>query len=190
MAGTRRARAPRPAAYLAALAALGCAASARAHHLDGGNTQVSFQVGQLGLHLFSAAFHELQGEFTLSPQPGAAHLTVVVAMASLSSRSPAWDERLRSADWLDTGRFPQMSFRSLAVQLEGGGRARIEGELTLHGITRPLTLEITDIDCPAATAAGAECRFLGHGHLRRSDFGLPHGFFQGGDEVTIVVRGR
>jgi polyisoprenoid-binding protein YceI len=190
MAGTRRAGGGCRAVYLGVLGALSCATAARAHHLDGANTQVSFEVGELGLRLFSAAFHELHGEFTLSPEPGAAHLTVVVAMASLSSRSPAWDQRLRSADWLDAARFPQMSYRSLAVQLEGGGRARIEGELTLHGITRPLALAITDIDCPAATGGALECRFLGRGHLRRSDFGLPHGFFQGGDEVTIVVRGQ
>jgi len=161
-----------------------------AHHLDGNNTRITFEVERLGLGWFRAAFPEVSGEFVPASEGGGGQLSVSVRMASLESRSPYWNERLRSPQWLDAARYPEMSFRSTAIELEGTQRAQVRGELTLHGITRPLTLSITDIDCPEALAApGDHCRFLGRGMLRRSDFGLPHGFWQGGDTVEIIVRG-
>jgi polyisoprenoid-binding protein YceI len=165
----------------------GCAA---AHHLDGNNTRITFEVGRLGLNWFSAAFPELSGDFVPPADGGGGRLSVSVRMASLQSRSPYWNERLRSPQWLDAARYPEMTFSSTGIELQGTQRAQVRGELTLHGVTRPLTLSITDIDCPEAYAApGDHCRFLGRGVLSRSEFGLPHGFWQGGDAIEIIVRG-
>ena len=60
------------------------------------------------------------------------------------------------------------------------------GELTLHGITRPVVLTVTFLDCPP----GGGCQFAAHGRIRRSEFGLPHGFWSGGDQVEIAISGR
>jgi polyisoprenoid-binding protein YceI len=164
--------------------------AAAAHHLDGGNTRITFEVERLGRDWFSAAFPELSGDFVAAPEAGGGRLSVTVRMASLESRSAYWNARLRSPQWLDTARYPQMTFHSTGIELQGSRRAEVRGELTLHGITRPLILSITDIDCPEVQAAPADhCRFLGRGTLRRSDFDLPHAFWQGGDLVEIVVRG-
>lgn len=175
--------------WLLAVCFLGAGAAA-AHHLDGSNTRITFEVEHLGLNWFSAAFPEVSGDFEPAPDGRGGRLSVSVRMASLDSRNAYWNERLRSPQWLDTERYPQMTFRSTGIELEGLQRARVLGELTLHGVTRPISLSLSDIDCPAARAANAErCRFLGRGMLRRSDFGLPHGFWQGGDAVAIIVRG-
>jgi polyisoprenoid-binding protein YceI len=163
---------------------------AAGHHLDGGNTRITFEIERLGHEWFSAAFPDVSGDFVAAPEGGGGRLTVSVRMASLESRSPYWNERLRSPQWLDIARYPEMTFRSTGIELEGTQRAEVRGELTLHGITHPLILSITDIDCPEAQAARAgRCRFLGRGRLRRSDFDLPHAFWQGGDTVEIIVRG-
>jgi len=167
------------------------AGAAAAHHLDGSNTRISFEVERLGHDWFSAAFSELSGDFVPAPDGRGGRLSVSVRMASLDSRSPYWSERLRSPQWLDIAHYPEMTFHSTGIELEGTQRAQVLGELTLRGVTRPLRLSISDIDCPEARAApGADhCRFLGRGMLRRSEFGLPHGFWQGGDVVEIIVRG-
>jgi polyisoprenoid-binding protein YceI len=166
------------------------AGGAVAHHLDGTNTQVRFEVERLGRNWFSAAFSELTGDFVPAPDGRGGRLSVSVRIASLDSHSPYWNERLRSPQWLDTARYPEMTFRSTGIELQGTQRATVLGELTLHGVTRPLTLSVSDIDCPEAQAVpGDHCRFLGRGTLRRSDFGLPHAFWQGGDAVEIIVRG-
>jgi polyisoprenoid-binding protein YceI len=161
-----------------------------AHHLDGANTQLSFEVESLGLNWFSAAFRDLSGDFALDPDGNGGQLSVTVRMASLDSRSPFWTERLRSPQWLDTERYPQMVFRSTGIALEGPGRATVQGQLTLHGVTRPLVLAVSGIDCPQGDLSVPRCRFLARGTLRRSDFGLPHAFWQGGDQVQVIVRGE
>ena len=171
---------------LSLMLAPACVAQAGAHELDSANTHVSFDIERLGLRWFSVEFRELQGEFAPAPD-GRAHLTVVVRTASIDSRSAYWNERLRSSQWLDTERFPEMVFRSTAIRFEPGSQATVQGELTLHGVTRPLTLLITDIDCPQSPPAG--CRFLGRASLRRSEFCIPHGFWLVGDRVQILVRG-
>jgi polyisoprenoid-binding protein YceI len=181
----------RPWILLASLWAVSATRVLGAHHLDASNTSVNFQIQRFGVHWFSVAFRELSGDFALAPDGHSGELTVVVLTASVDSRSPYWDERLRSAQWLDTGRYPQMVFRSTGIRLEGPARATVQGELTLHGVTRPLSLEVTDIDCPQAPAGpSGACRFVGRAALKRSDYGLPHGFWAGGDSVEIIVRGE
>ncbi len=65
----------------------------------------------------------------------------------------------------------------------------MQGELSLHGTTpRPVQLQISGLDCGAPVRSRL-CRFSGAAQIRRSDFGLPHGFFAGGDEVEISVNG-
>jgi polyisoprenoid-binding protein YceI len=175
---------------LAGLLPLLGAPGAGAHHLHPGNTQISFEIEHLGLRWFSAAFRELSGDFALASDTEGGQLAVVVRTASLDSRSAYWDERLRSAQWLDTAKYPEMSYRSTRIVLEGPTSASVEGELTLHGVTRPLALRISDIDCPQAPLAEQRhCHFVGRATLKRSDFGLPHGFWEGGDAVEIVLRG-
>ena len=165
--------------------------AARAHHLSPGNTQISFQIEHLGLQWFSAAFRELSGDFALASDAQGGRLAVVVRTASLDSRSTYWDDRLRSAQWLDTVRYPLMSYSSTRIIWESPTSARVDGQLTLHGVTRPLGLRITDIDCPqTAPDAPRPCHFLGRATLKRSDFGLPHGFWEGGDQVQILLQGN
>jgi polyisoprenoid-binding protein YceI len=160
-----------------------------AHHMDSANTQVAFEIHHLGLRWFSAAFHDLSGEFVLDPDGHGGQLSVEVGMASIECDSAFWDERLRSPQWFDTAKFPHMVYRSNRIDFEGPSRATVHGDLTLHGITHPVTLAVTDIDCPQSQDAARPCRFLGRARLKRSDFGLAHAFWQGGDFVDIIVRG-
>jgi polyisoprenoid-binding protein YceI len=171
---------------LAGIVALWQAGLTQAYHLDGGNTRISFEIERLGLRWFSVDFQDLAGDFVLAPDGQGASLSVVVRTASIDARSPYWNERLRSAQWLDTERFPEMTFRSTGFAFDGARHATLQGELTLHGVTRELALSISDIDCPQGAQG---CRFVGRAILRRSEFGIPHGFWQGGDRVQIIVRG-
>lgn len=183
----RERRRVRTRIVLAGLLALWQAGGAQGYHLDSSNTRISFEIERLGLRWFSVDFHDLTGDFALAPDGQGASLTVVVRTASIDARSPYWNDRLRSAQWLDTERFPEMIFRSTGFAFDGAAHATLQGELTLHGVTRELALTISDIDCPPASSG---CRFVGRAILRRSEFGIPHGFWQGGDRVKIIVRGE
>jgi len=160
------------------------------YHLTAANTHISFEVRRLGLRLFSAEFHQLSGDFVLDGSPEGGAMGVVVQMGSIDCHDAGWNVRLRSPQWLDVEKYPEMTFHSRAIHFDGAHRATVEGELTLHGITKPLVFTFSDINCNfGAPDAARTCHFSGRAQIRRSDFRLPHGFWEGGDLVDIWVRG-
>jgi polyisoprenoid-binding protein YceI len=166
------------------LLAAGCAHAAERYTLDSTNTQVSFVVQRLGLQLVSARFADVNGEFVLDRGGVNSRVDVAVGIASLECSEARWNERLRSADWLDVERYPQMSYHSSHIEL-ADQHAIASGDLTLHGITRPVVLTVSFLDCPS----GGRCQFSARGRIRRSEFRLPHGFWSGGDLVEISISG-
>jgi polyisoprenoid-binding protein YceI len=158
--------------------------AAETYQLDASNTQVSFAVQHLGIEWVRARFADISGQFVVDPAGPASRVEVTVAMASLDCSEPRWNERLRSADWLDIQRYPQMTYRSNRIEL-GAQRAVADGELTLHGVTHAVLLNVTLLEC----SAPGSCRFAAHGRIKRSDYGLPHGFWTGGDQVEISITG-
>jgi polyisoprenoid-binding protein YceI len=158
--------------------------AAETYRLDSSNTQVSFAVLRLGIQWVTARFAQISGQFTLDRNGAASRVDVTVGIASLDCNEPRWNERLRSAEWLDAQRYPQMTFHSSSIQLIEAG-AVASGRLTLHGVTQPMVLNVSLQNCSAA----GTCQFSAHGHIKRSDYGLPHGFWSGGDQVDIYIRG-
>ena len=168
---------------LVLLTAWRCEAS-ETFRLDSGNTRVSFAVQRLGVQWVTARFDDINGQFTLDRVGTESRVDVRVGIASLECNEPHWNDRLRSAEWLDVQRYPQMIYHSSRVELSAT-QAVASGELTLHGITRPVILAVTLQNC----TSGGQCEFSAHGHLRRSEYGLPHGFWTGGDQVDIYISG-
>ena len=157
--------------------------AAQTYRLDATNTQVSFSVHHLGIQWMTASFSDIRGQFIVDKETAATRVDVTVGMASLESGQPRWNERLRSADWLDVQRYPQMTYHSSRIEL-GEQQAVANGELTLHGVTRPIVLSVSLLKCSAG-----HCQFTAHGRIKRSEYGLPHGFWAGGDQVEIAISG-
>ena len=164
------------------------AQAAEAFVLDGGHTRVAFDVRRLGVPWIEARFRQLAGSFVVDREGAGSRIEVTVRTDSLEGLVPFWDRRLRSAGWLDTQRYPEMTYRSSQVLFDPAGGAVAEGELTLHGVTRPVRLEVRQLDCAGATLERA-CAFVAEARLKRSDFGLPHGFWMAGDAVEISISG-
>jgi polyisoprenoid-binding protein YceI len=168
-----------------ALLVAGSSQAIEHYRLDSTNTQVSFVVQRLGFQWLSARFPQIEGELVLDRSGVHSRVDVTVGVATLECSEPRWTERLRSADWLDAARYPQMTFHSSSIDLDRQ-QTIANGDLTLHGITRPVALTVTLVNCPT----GGECQFAAHGRIRRSEFGLPHGFWSGGDQVEIAISGN
>ena len=162
----------------------GLTEAAEQHSLDSTNTQVSFVVQHLGFQFARAHFADISGEFVLDRGGPHSRVDVSVGIASLECNDARWNERLRSADWLDAARYPRMIYHSSHIEVDAQ-HAIANGDLTLHGVTRPVVLTVTFLNCPA----GGECQFAARGRIRRSEFGLPHGFWSGGDQVEIAISG-
>ena len=167
---------------LMALAAMS-AQGAETYRLDADNTRVSFTIERLGIQWMTARFADISGRFVIA-QATASQVDVSVGIASLACNEPRWNERLRSPEWLDAARYPRMNYHSSRIEISQR-RGVAHGELTLHGMTHPIVLTVSVFECPPA----GHCQFAAHGRIRRSEFGLPHGFWTGGDQVEIAISG-
>jgi len=158
--------------------------AAQTYRLDSSNTQVSFTVRHLGIDWVTARFSDIKGQLIVDPGSSASRVDVTVAMASLECSEPHWNERLRSPDWLDVQRYPQMTYHSSRIEL-GEQHSVASGELTLHGVTRPIVLSVSLLKC----SSPRNCQFAAHGRIKRSEYGLPHSLWTGGDQVDISISG-
>lgn len=159
--------------------------------LEPAHTQVLFKVSHLGFSTYYGQFADASGSLTLDPRdPAQDSLSVAIPIGSVHTTSAKLDGELKSADWFDADRYPTASFRSTRVTRTGPDAATVEGELTLHGVTRPIRLQ--------AHFHGAGVNMLSHaytagfdvsGHIRRSEFGVTKYVPIVGDDVELIISG-
>ena len=137
----------------------------------------------------SARFNDLSGELVPERRPQPSRVDVTISTASLTCESPHWNARLLSPVWFDAQQYPQIVYHSERIRFDGEGGGTVSGRLTLHGQTHALDLTVSRWDCANQPGAADTCSFDAEGRIRRSDFGLPHGILEGGDEVIIAIRG-
>jgi polyisoprenoid-binding protein YceI len=153
------------------------------------HTQILFKINHMGFSTYYGNFSGASGSLRLDPKDAVVDsLAVTVPVDSVSTTSPKLVEELKSADWFDAAKYPTMSFRSHHVTVTSPGHALVEGELTLHGVTRPVTLEarfmgsgVNPLD--KAYTVGFEVS----GHIKRSDFGVSKYVPLVGDEVDLMI---
>ena len=156
-------------------------------------TQAVFRWSHLGFSNPAAQLSQGQGTLEFDPaNPTRAAVNVTIALSSLSTGVPALDEHLRSEDFFEVAKFPTASFRSTKVE-QGAGKDRLKvtGELNLHGITRPVTLDVTVLKIGAnprtqLPTVGFEATTT----LKRSDFGLGAFVPQVSDEIKLQISSQ
>jgi polyisoprenoid-binding protein YceI len=166
-----------------------CAQAADTYRIQCEQTRVSFSVRRYGVKWIDARFRQLEGRFVVDREGRGSLIDVSVHTDSLEGVDWGWDRRLRSKDWLDTQRYPRMSFHSTHIEYQPGGGAVAIGQLSLHGVSRPIRLDIARLECNGQPEAQQVCSFSASANIRRSDFGLPHGFWVAGDAVEISISG-
>lgn len=174
------------------------AAPAGAYALDPTHSTVTFRLSHLGFSKYTATFSKLAGELAFDPaNPAAMHAAVSIDPRSLNLPAPpkGFHETLLGKDWLDAARFPEITFRSTKVEPTGPDTARLTGDMTLHGVTRPVVLEARFNGGYAPNAFdGARIGFSAKGVLRRSEFGIAYGLpapgtnMGVGDHIDVVIE--
>jgi polyisoprenoid-binding protein YceI len=182
--------------------ALAAAVPAGAYTLDPTHASLLFRVNHLGFSMYTARFKRFQATLQFDP----ANLTtsqvdVTVDVASLETDFPDpvkvdFNAQLRGPEWLNVEKHPKMTFRSTRVALTGKRTLQIEGELTLLGVTKPLTLDAKYNGGYAGQPMELNARvgFSARGHFRRSDFGFaiaipaPGTTMGVGDDVEVIIE--
>jgi len=162
--------------------------TAGTYKVEPGHTQILFGVDHLGFTPFYGHFSEVSGTLTLDPaKPTEASLDITIPVASARTTSTKLDEELASPMFFDAAKFPTMRFRSLRVETRGEA-ALVHGELTLHGVTRPVDMEVlfhgAGINPNRKTLTVG---FEGRAHLNRSEFGVTYGLPAISDDVTVII---
>jgi polyisoprenoid-binding protein YceI len=161
--------------------------------IDPTHTSVEFAIKHLMISTVKGRFADVSGTVELDEQDlGTARVTATIGIGSIDTRQDQRDEHLRSADFFDAERFPTMTFASTRI-VRGGDGLRIDGDLTIRGVTRPVTLRATDEGRVRDPWGGERLGFSATTTINRRDFGLTWnqaletGGFVVGDEVKIAI---
>ncbi len=178
------------------------AVPAGAYTLDKAHASLIFKVNHLGFSNYTARFKRFDAKLQFDPANlPASKLTATVDVKSLETDYPDpvkldFNAQLLGKDLFDAAQFPTMEYRSKRVEQTGPKSMRIYGDLTLHGVTKPVTLEATYNGGYAGHPMDPHARigFSAHGTLKRSDFGMSYGIpapgttMGVGDEVTVIIE--
>lgn len=165
------------------------AAEAGLYLLDPDHSQIDFEVLHEGVSFYSGRFSGIAGELELETKVvEASRVKIAVPVASISTTSKALDEELREAAWLDVEKYPVMTFESSKIVAGLPGSADLPGTLTLHGVTKPLTLHVQYIGKGVDHANDKLLiGFRATAELKRSDFHLTRDMSIFGDTVGIRI---
>jgi polyisoprenoid-binding protein YceI len=164
-------------------------AAAQKYDIDPGHTQVIFSWNHMGFSNPSATLEKFTGDFMLD----AADLTkssvsITFPLDGLHTGIEKLDEHLKTPDFFDVAKYPNITFKSTKVEKAGANGLKVTGDLTVHGVTKPVTLavKINKIgDNPAFKKASAG--FDATTTIKRSDFGVDKGVPMVGDEIPVRI---
>jgi polyisoprenoid-binding protein YceI len=169
-----------------------------AYTLDKAHTSVSFRVSHLGFSRYTARFASMDGKLKFDPAaPAAMTVEATIDPRSLELNAPpaGFHDQMMGKSWFDAAAFPAITFRSTKVEPTGANAAKVTGDFTLHGITKPVTLDVTyNGGWPPNAMDGARIGFSAHGVIKRSAFGMgfgvpaPGSTLGVGDDVDVMIE--
>jgi polyisoprenoid-binding protein YceI len=160
--------------------------------VDPSHTSVIFGISHLGYSFTYGRFNKVSGDFTLDPaKPEAASFTLTIDANSIDTNDAKRDDHLKGPDFLNTGEFPVISFKSNKVDVKQEGESAVyvvSGELTMHGETKPVTLNLQKLgEGPGPTGQDFRTGFNCQTKLNRSEWGMTKGIPDIGDEVAVTI---
>ncbi len=156
------------------LAGLGVSAQAAEYDIDQGHAFIQFRISHLGYSTVVGRFNKFSGTFNWDKEnPGASSIEVTVETNSIDSNWAERDKHLRGPDFLDVEKYPTATFKSTKYIGDAKG-GKMEGTLTLHGVTKPLTLDVEVLGEGPDPWGGYRAGFQATTTLRRADFGISY----------------
>jgi polyisoprenoid-binding protein YceI len=165
------------------------ATPAQGWRIDEAQTSIAFVIDAVGFPTTRGHFAHYRGRLLIDfDRPARSYTTFTVDAASVDVGSPSFNDFVKSAALLNVERFPTMSFASTQVEKVDAHTARVTGNLTLLGVTKPITLTVDVATDPAARDRAVA--FVAKGRIQRSDFGMMFGIPLIDDALEITVKTR
>lgn len=165
------------------------AASAQAWEFDKSHTRVGFTVDHLGFSSVIGDFRQFDGQVQYDPkQPASLKVNFDIDTKSIDSGWAARDEHLRKADFFNVDKFPKMTFTSTAVKVLGENKSQVTGNLTLLGVSKPVTLDVTLNKLAINPITNKQTAGItATTSLKRSDWGMTTYVPAVGDEIAVRI---
>ncbi len=173
------------------LAVAGAAAAAPVtYNVDPDHTFPSFEADHMGLSVWRGKFNKSAGKVTLDKAAGQGTVDVTIDVASIDFGHGKLNEVARGADLFDVEKYPQASYKGKLDGFANGVPSQVVGDLTLHGVTRPVVLKINSFKCiPHPLFKREVCGADAFSVLNREEFGMdagkPYGFSM---DVTLRIQ--
>lgn len=164
----------KPVFVAVALTLLGAGLSWAAEYtIDPDHSKVLFKIRHLGISTVTGRFDKFSGAFAFDPKNiQASKVTATVEATSIDTDVAKRDEHLRSADFFDVEKFPQITFVSKEIRDAQGGKFKVAGDLTIHGVTKPVTLDVELVGTVKDPWGNERAGFSATATINRKDFGL------------------
>lgn len=176
-------------ALVAAAHCAGAAAATETFTITPANTVPSFEVRHSGFATQRGRFGRTGGKVVMDTEKQMGQVDIVIDAASVDTGIGPLDDALRSADFLNVGRHPALSFRSSRFHFDRDRLVAVDGTLSLLGVTQPISLKVTHYECsvdPATTRY--HCEVDAEASFRRSTFGMGYLIPMVNDEVRLQIR--
>jgi len=171
--------------FLAVLVVLLSPVRGETYKFDPARSKIAFQLRHL-LGTARGEFHKFSGTINVDREhPERSTVTAIIQVASIDTKIAKRDQHLRSPDFFDAAKFPEITFRSHAVRRTGADSGDITGDLTMHGVTRPITLHVKLASPVTGDALPARTRWqVTTDPIHRKDFNL---LFSGSTEAVSGI---
>jgi len=154
----------------------------------GAHASIQFRVQHLGYSWLYGRFNTFDGAFSYdAANPGASKVNVTIDTASVDSNHAERDKHLRGADFLDVGQFPKAAFVSTAVNVNADGSAKVSGDFTFHGVTKPITLDVKKMGEGQDPWGGYRAGFEGSTTITMADYGLTYNLGPASTQAEIIL---
>jgi polyisoprenoid-binding protein YceI len=176
------------AAVIAAVSA-SAFAGVDTYNIEPNHTFPSFEADHMGISVWRGKFTKTSGTITLDREGKTGALDITIDANSIDFGHEKLNKHAKTADMFDVEKFPTATYKSKAISFKGDVPATVEGELTLHGVTKPVTLTINKFKCIMHPMLKKEmCGADASAEFNRADFGISYGAPRFAPEVKLSIQ--
>jgi polyisoprenoid-binding protein YceI len=163
--------------------------AADTYTIDPTHTYPSFESDHMGISVWRGKFTKTSGDITLDPAGKTGSMNIKIDAGSMDFGIEALNKRTKAADFFDVEKFPEATYKGTSVKFDGDKPVSVEGEFTLRGVTKPLTLTINKFTCVVdGMTKRQRCGADASAEFSRADFGLIYGIPKFSPQVKLAIQ--
>jgi polyisoprenoid-binding protein YceI len=165
-----------------------CAAQTQTWQMDPAHSSSQFSVRHLGISTVRGVFRKTVGTVEYDPKdPAKTQIEATIDASSVDTGVETRDNQLRGPNFFDVAKYPAITFQSKSTEVEGPGKLKVLGDLTMHGVTKEVALDVDGPSVSAAAKGGIRMGAEATTEIDRTDFGVGGTSAVVSDEVKITI---